>query len=162
VVKAARLIYLNKTCYNGLYRVNRSGHFNVPVGNYRDPLICDELTLRAIHRYLNQHQITILHADYHAALTNVPPGSLVYFDPPYHSPAKRNFTSYHADGFGEADQIALAAACHTLSQQGVYCLLSNADPLDARALCRLHDYPLPPPTGRLIHNTPDEDESTKS
>ncbi|NBU64462.1 MAG: Dam family site-specific DNA-(adenine-N6)-methyltransferase [Chloroflexia bacterium] len=127
VIKAARLIYLNKTCYNGLYRVNRSGHFNVPVGNYRDPLICDEPTLRAIHHYLNQCQITILHADYHEVLTNVPPKSLVYFDPPYHSPAKQNFTSYHADGFDEADQIALAATYRTLSQQGVYCLLSNAD-----------------------------------
>jgi DNA adenine methylase len=127
VVKAARLIYLNKTCYNGLYRVNRSGHFNVPVGTYRDPLICDEPTLRAIHHYLNQHAITILHGDYQSALVHVPPHSLVYFDPPYHSPTKQNFTSYHADGFGEADQITLAAIYHTLSQQGVYCLLSNAD-----------------------------------
>jgi DNA adenine methylase len=127
VVKAARLIYLNKTCYNGLYRVNRSGHFNVPMGTYRDPLICDEPTLRAIHHYLNQHTITILHGDYQSALVQVPPHSLVYFDPPYHSPTKQNFTSYHADGFGEADQISLAATYHTLSQQGVYCILSNAD-----------------------------------
>lgn len=127
VDKAARLIYLNRTCYNGLYRVNSRGYFNVPIGRYLNPLICDSTTLRAMHTYLHQADVTIMSGDYRAALSDIPVGSLVYFDPPYHSPAKQNFTSYHADGFDEADQIALADTFRMLTRQGVYCMLSNAD-----------------------------------
>ena len=127
VDKAARLIYLNRTCFNGLFRVNSRGYFNVPIGRYVNPLICDSETLRAIHTYLRNTDITIMSGDYRDALVNVPPGSLVYFDPPYHSPDKQSFTSYHADGFDEADQVQLAETFRTLSHNGVYCLLSNAD-----------------------------------
>jgi DNA adenine methylase len=127
VDKAARMIYLNKTCFNGLYRVNSRGYFNVPMGRYINPMICDSDTLHAVHTYLTTAQLSILHGDYRHAVADAPAGSLVYFDPPYHSPDKQNFTSYHADGFDEADQITLADTFRDLSARGVYCVLSNAD-----------------------------------
>jgi DNA adenine methylase len=127
VTKAARLLYLNRTCFNGLYRVNRSGFFNTPFGNYAKPTICDADVLRDVHTYLTHANVAIMHGSYESAIAQVPRGSLVYFDPPYHSPTKRNFTSYAAEGFGEQDQIELARHFAELSQRGVHCLLSNAD-----------------------------------
>jgi DNA adenine methylase len=127
VEKAARLIYLNKTCYNGLYRVNKAGFFNTPYGAYRDPVICDAPVLHAVHAYLRENDVSILQGDYADAAKHATPGSLVYFDPPYHSPTQRNFTQYDADGFDESDQIALAQLYALLSERGVRCLLSNAD-----------------------------------
>ncbi|MFM2308974.1 MAG: hypothetical protein RLY87_1095 [Chloroflexota bacterium] len=125
--KAARLIYLNKTCYNGLYRVNKAGFFNTPYGKYRDPLICDTAVLHAVHAYLRDNDVTILHGDYTVAAAHATPGSLVYLDPPYHSPTQRNFTQYDAGGFDESDQKTLATLYADLSKRGVHCLLSNAD-----------------------------------
>jgi DNA adenine methylase len=127
VVKAARLLYLNRTCFNGLYRVNRSGFFNTPFGHYVNPTICDADVLRSVHTYLTHATVTIMHGSYQTAIAQAPRGSVVYFDPPYHSPNKRNFTSYAAEGFGEQDQIELAHHFAELSQRGVHCLLSNAD-----------------------------------
>ena len=127
VAQAARLIYLNKTCFNGLYRVNRSGYFNTPYGAYRDPVICDAPVLRAVHCYLRDNDVTILHGDYTIPAREAPPGALVYFDPPYHTPNQRNFTQYAADGFTEANQVELAAVFRQLSAKGVDCLLSNSD-----------------------------------
>ncbi|MFN5058503.1 MAG: DNA adenine methylase [Chloroflexota bacterium] len=127
VAKAARLLYLNRTCFNGLYRVNRSGFFNTPFGHYANPTICDADVLRDVHTYLTHANVTIVHGSYESAIADAQPGSVVYFDPPYHSPDKRNFTSYAAEGFGEQDQIALARHFAELSQRGVHCLLSNAD-----------------------------------
>ena len=125
--KAARLIYLNRTCFNGLYRVNQRGHNNVPMGRYANPVICDVPVLRAVHAFLRNNDITILQGSYAAATATARAGDLVYFDPPYHSPAKRNFTAYDADGFDEAAQIALAAHFRALAARGVDCVLSNAD-----------------------------------
>ena len=127
VAHAARLIYLNKTCYNGLYRVNQRGFFNTPYGDYREPVICDGPVLRAVHEYLRTNDVTILQGDYAVAARRASAGALVYFDPPYHSPTQRNFTQYAADGFGEADQVALAALYRELSDAGAFCLLSNSD-----------------------------------
>ncbi len=127
VTKAARLIYLNRTCFNGLYRVNRSGFFNTPFGHYTKPTVLDEDVLRDIHTYLKHADITIMHGTYQTAIATLPRGSFVYFDPPYHSPTKRNFTSYAAEGFDEHDQIELAYHFTRLTQQGVHCVLSNAD-----------------------------------
>jgi len=127
VSKAARLIYLNRTCYNGLYRVNRSGFNNTPFGHYANPTINDAHVLREVHTYLTHAEITIMHGSYQLAIADAPRGSFVYFDPPYHSPTKRNFTSYAAEGFGEQEQIELAYHFMHLSQRGVHCLLSNAD-----------------------------------
>ncbi|MDR1239231.1 MAG: DNA adenine methylase [Treponema sp.] len=125
--KAARLVFLNKTCYNGLYRVNSRGRFNVPHGRYKNPVICDEPLLRAAHAYLAAGGIDIRCGDFEAAMQDAAAESFVYFDPPYHSPAGANFTAYQPDGFGEAEQIRLRDLFLALTSRGVRCLLSNAD-----------------------------------
>jgi DNA adenine methylase len=125
--KAGRLIYLNKTCYNGLYRVNSQGFFNVPLGKYKNPLICEDSLLRAISRYLNSANISILSTDFEEAVSKAGTDSFVYFDPPYHSFQKTGFKSYQAQGFDENEQIRLRDLFLGLTEQGVPCLLSNAD-----------------------------------
>ncbi|MDR1093237.1 MAG: DNA adenine methylase [Clostridiales bacterium] len=129
VQKAARLIYLNKTCYNGLYRVNSQGLFNVPYGRYINPAICDGPVLRAIHRYLNggNIEVEILSGDFEAAVETAGRGSFIYFDPPYHSPDNTNFTGYQAGGFGENEQKRLRDVFAARTDAGAKCLLSNAD-----------------------------------
>ncbi|MDR1572161.1 MAG: DNA adenine methylase [Clostridiales Family XIII bacterium] len=129
VQKAARLIYLNKTCYNGLYRVNSQGLFNVPYGRHSDPRICDEPVLRAIHGYLNceSAEIEILNGDFEAAVETAGQGAFVYFDPPYHGPGNNSFTGYQAGGFGEDEQRRLRDVFARLTAAGARCLLSNSD-----------------------------------
>ena len=127
IEKAARLIYLNKTCYNGLYRVNAQGLFNVPYGRYTRPAICEEPVLKAIHNYFKDNGIQILNGDFAAAVQNANQRSFVYFDPPYHSPDNTNFTGYQAGGFGEEAQTRLRDTFVVLSEHGVKCLLSNSD-----------------------------------
>ncbi len=127
VEKAARLIFMNKTCYNGLYRVNSKGLFNVPYGKYKNPKICEENTLRSIHRYFTLSCVEILNADFSCITKNISSNSFVYFDPPYHSPCNTNFTGYQADGFSEKDQLRLRDDYIQLTDSGVKCLLSNAD-----------------------------------
>jgi DNA adenine methylase len=125
--KAARLIFLNKTCFNGLYRVNSQGLFNVPYGNYKNPAICEESLLRQISDYLNANDISITSYDFEIAVADVDKHSFIYFDPPYHSPNKTNFTGYHAAGFNELDQERLRDVFVRLTKQGAKCLLSNSD-----------------------------------
>jgi DNA adenine methylase len=125
--RAARLIYLNKTCYNGLYRVNSRGFFNVPYGRYKNPAIGEEGVLWAVHRYLRDNGVTIMNGDFEEAVKTADGGSFVYFDPPYHRPGKNNFTAYQAGGFGEAEQLRLRDSYLGLTKRGVPCLLSNAD-----------------------------------
>ncbi|MDR2052460.1 MAG: DNA adenine methylase [Treponema sp.] len=125
--KAARLIFLNKTCYNGLYRVNSRGLFNVPYGRHNNPSICDEAVLRRIGAYLNNNDITITNTGYEQAVLSADKNSFVYFDPPYHSPGKTNFTEYHAKGFGGDEQERLRDVYIELTQKGIKCLLSNSD-----------------------------------
>jgi DNA adenine methylase len=132
--KAARLIFLNKTCYNGLYRVNSRGHFNVPRGAYKNPAICEEALLRRISEYLNSNDISIMNADYEGAVAGAGSDSFVYFDPPYHSPGNTNFTGYQAGGFGEDEQRRLRDVYLALTGRGVKCLLSNSDTEFIRAL----------------------------
>ncbi len=129
VQKAARLIYLNKTCYNGLYRVNSQGLFNVPYGRYTNPAICDEPVLRAIHRYLcdDNNEIEILNGDFADSVAEAGRGAFIYFDPPYHSAGNTNFTGYQAGGFGENEQIRLRDVFLEKTEMGAKCLLSNAD-----------------------------------
>jgi DNA adenine methylase len=127
IEKAARLIYLNKTCFNGLYRVNSQGFFNVPYGKYKNPAICDEVVLRQISAYINSNQIVILNQDFEQAVMSAGKKSFVYFDPPYHSPDKTNFTGYQAGGFGEEEQRRLQGVMIKLTKQGAKCLLSNSD-----------------------------------
>lgn len=127
VEKAARFIYLNKTCYNGLYRVNSQGLFNVPFGKYKNPAICEEVTLRAINQYFNSSNITILNGDFSEALKTAGEKDFVYLDPPYHSPNNMNFTGYQAGGFNEGEQVRLYETFLELSNKNVKCLLSNSD-----------------------------------
>jgi DNA adenine methylase len=136
VQKAARLIYLNKTCYNGLYRVNSQGLFNVPYGRYANPAICDESVLRAINKYFchENTEIEILNGDFEVAVRNAGRGSFVYFDPPYHSPDNTNFTGYQAGGFGENEQRRLRDVFVARTNAGAKCLLSNSDTLLIREL----------------------------
>jgi DNA adenine methylase len=123
--RAARVIYLNKTCYNGLWRENSRGENNVPIGRYRNPPICDEPNLRAVAKALRHAKIEQRH--FRTVLRHARPGDFVYFDPPY-APltATSNFTAYHADSFGEADQRELAEVYAELTRKGVKALLSNS------------------------------------
>ena len=124
---AARFIYMNKTCYNGLYRVNSQGLFNVPYGKYKNPMICDEPVLRAVSHYLSSNDIELHTGDFSSILSKADKNSFVYFDPPYHSHNDSNFTGYQAGGFNEDEQIRLRDAFVELSKKGVKCLLSNGD-----------------------------------
>lgn len=121
---AAWMIYLNRTCFNGLYRVNKKNKFNVPFGRYKNPKICDEENLRACSLAL--HGATISHCDFAEAPT-VQEGSFVYFDPPYVPVSKTgDFTSYTRDGFTKEDQIRLRDHALGLKRRGVKVLLSNS------------------------------------
>lgn len=127
VKRAARTVYLNKTCYNGLYRVNLAGQFNSPFGRYKKPLICDVKTLHAVHAYLNDNDVTFLQGDFKDAVKTARPGDFVYFDPPY-DPVNitSNFVGYAAGGFGRAQQVELKELCDDLSARGINWMLSNS------------------------------------
>ncbi|KXI17663.1 DNA adenine methylase [Corynebacterium sp. CMW7794] len=125
--RAARTIYLNKTCYNGLYRVNNAGQFNAPFGRYKNPAICDEQTLRAVSNYLRENDIQLINGDYGTVLEKAQSGDFVYLDPPYDPvTTTSNFTGYQSGGFSHADQTRLKEACDKLSNNGVNFLLSNS------------------------------------
>lgn len=127
IERASRLIYLNKTCFNGLYRVNNSGEFNSPFGRYENPNIVNEPVLRAVSNYLNANEIKITNLDYTEALKKIGKNSLVYFDPPYHPVSESsNFTGYVAGGWGEDEQKRLRDLCDQLNEKGVKFLLSNS------------------------------------
>ncbi len=136
--RAARMIYLNKTGYNGLYRVNRQGKFNVPFGRYKSPTYLDRENLLAVSQALREVQL--LCAAFETVLERAEPGDWVYFDPPY-VPLSRtaNFTAYQAGGFGLDDHRRLRDICLELSRRGVYVMLSNSDTGIVR---ELYDYPL--------------------
>ena len=127
VRKAARLIYLNKTCYNGLYRVNRAGEFNAPFGGYKNPNIVNADTLRAVSAYFNKAQIIFRSGDFAQTLAAVTPDTFVYLDPPYDSSREANgFTSYSKGGFDRDEQKRLKLCCDELDRRGVKFMLSNA------------------------------------
>ncbi len=131
--RAARMIYLNKTGYNGLYRVNRAGKFNVPFGRYKKPNYKDFDNLRAVARALSHAHVEV--APFEQVLEHAQPGDFVYFDPPY-DPVSRTakFTQYHAQGFTRRDQERLARVFYQLRERGVWVMLSNADTPFIRAL----------------------------
>jgi len=126
VEKTARFIYLNKTCYNGLYRVNSQGHFNTPFGNYKNPAICNENVLSAVSKFLNEKDIKMECKDFEECVKKCVEGDFVYFDPPYHSPDNTNFTGYQSGGFNEREQERLFNVFKKLTNKGVKCTLSNA------------------------------------
>ncbi|MCA9972652.1 MAG: DNA adenine methylase [Anaerolineales bacterium] len=123
--RAARLIFLNKTCYNGLYRENSRGEFNVPFGRYANPTICDRRRLQKAAAALRGVALQV--GDFEAVVETAVAGDFVYFDPPY-APlsATSSFTSYHKDGFDTADQQRLAATVARLTAHGVRVMLSNS------------------------------------
>lgn len=124
-VRAARVIYLNKTCYNGLYRENSKGQFNAPFGRYKNPAICDEENLRAVAKTLKNASLVV--RTFAATLDDAKRGDLVYFDPPYLPVSKTaDFTSYSRGGFRMADQEELAEVFAALSGRGIKVMLSNS------------------------------------
>jgi len=127
VERASRIIYLNKTCYNGLFRVNRSGEFNAPFGNYKNPNIVNENTLRAVSEYFNRANIIFTCQDFEAALQRAAKGDFVYLDPPYDPLSETaNFTEYDKGGFNRDEQIRLKRVCDKLNKKGIKFLLSNS------------------------------------
>lgn len=113
VERASRIIYLNKTCYNGLYRVNNAGEFNSPFGKYKNPNIVNEPVIKAVSNYLNSAQIQIFGGDYEVILRDISTNSYVYLDPPYHPISESsNFTGYVQGGWDEKDQLRLRDACN--------------------------------------------------
>ena len=126
--RAVRFYFLNKTAYNGLYRTNRRGHFNVPWGRYTRPALFIPDALRRAARVLQRYAQRLAVTPFEEALALAQAGDFVYLDPPYvprSSTAK--FTAYTKDGFGEEDQRRLAALCRTLDRRGVLFMLSNSD-----------------------------------
>lgn len=127
VQKAARVLYLNKTCFNGLYRVNNAGEFNSPFGNYRNPNIVNAPVLRAVSAYFNSADIHMTTMDYADVLRNVPKGAFVYLDPPYDPVSETaSFTGYSRGGFSRDDQIRLRECCDDLNARGIKFMLSNS------------------------------------
>jgi len=139
VSQAARMIYLNKTCFNGLYRVNKNGGFNVPMGKWKKlPEICDEENLRACSQILRSN-IELCCRDFRVALLEPSEGDFVYLDPPYVPTSKTaNFARFTSEGFGPNDQRDLATAVKLLKERGVQVLVSNAGNQTVRDL-----YPAP-------------------
>jgi DNA adenine methylase len=133
--RAAAFIYLNKTCFNGLWRVNRAGAFNVPIGRYTDPPICVPDTLRAAADVLARADLRC--ADYRTAVEDAERGDFVYFDPPYDPvTTTSSFTSYTADAFSGEDQRALADCARELVARGCRVMLSNSDTPFIRSIYR--------------------------
>lgn len=129
IERASRVLYLNKTCYNGLFRVNQSGQFNSPFGHYKNPNIENATILRAVSDYFNSADITFKNVDFDDLLKEdiVTKDDFVYFDPPYDPISnKSNFTGYTKGGFGREEQVRLKERCDQLSKKGVRFLLSNA------------------------------------
>ena len=127
VQKAARILYLNKTCYNGLFRVNNAGEFNSPFGNYRNPNIVNAPTLRAVNSYLNTATVHLSSTDYAEVLKTLPKGTFVYLDPPYDPVSDTSsFTGYSKGGFTRNDQIRLRECCDDLNARGLKFMLSNS------------------------------------
>ncbi len=127
VEKAARIIYLNKTCYNGLFRVNSQSQFNVPYGKYKNPNILDEGVLKSVSNYLNKYQIEILDGDFEKAVIDAKKGDFIYFDPPYDPVSNTaSFTSYYLNGFNQEEQKRLKEVFDNLDEKGCYLMLSNS------------------------------------
>jgi DNA adenine methylase len=127
---AALFIFLNRTCFNGLYRVNSHGAYNVPQGSYKNPMICDESNLRAVSEKLKR--VKIVCADFRDSRNFIDEKTFAYFDPPYRPlSTTASFTSYAEGGFGDAEQAVLAEFIDEMSQRGANILASNSDPKNA-------------------------------
>lgn len=125
--KAALMIFLNKTCFNGLYRVNKKGLFNVPMGGYKKPKICDEKNIRAVSERLQN--VNIVHGDYKQSESFIDSNTFVYFDPPYRPITESaSFTAYTEYDFNDKEQIELAEFVNKINDKGAKIVVSNSDP----------------------------------
>lgn len=157
VARAARFIFLNKTCYNGLYRVNQQGRFNVPFGKHeRAPKLYDEDNLRAISRLLQNADLVV--RDFSDTALLASKGDFVYLDPPYHRQSNAsNFTSYSRDDFRDEDHVHLAEIFQTLDRRGCTVLLTNSDTELVRELYKDKGYVMESvPANRTINSKPAE------
>jgi len=137
VERAARTIFINRTCYNGLYRLNNKGQFNAPFGYYKNPLICDPDNMRAASEALQRVELRV--EDFSHVAERAEPDDLVYFDPPYVPvSATSSFTHYTGQSFGPVDQRRLAGIFDTLMERGVYVMLSNSHTPLTRELYAAH------------------------
>lgn len=127
VDRAARMIFLNHTCYNGLYRVNSKGQFNTPMGRYRNPLICDETNIKEIHEYLSnpENHIEIMNGSYEDAIKKAKDGDAIYIDHPYDYEDDDGFTKYQMAGFSFADFQKLKEKCDKAVNKGAFVIISN-------------------------------------
>lgn len=121
------MIFLNRTCYNGLYRVNSKGKFNTPMGRYRNPLICDETNIKEIHEYLSnpENHIEIMNGSYEDAIKKAKDGDAIYIDPPYDYEDDDGFTKYQMSGFSFADFQRLKEKCDKAVDKGAFVIISN-------------------------------------
>lgn len=127
IERAARVIFLNKTCYNGLYRVNNAGEFNSPFGKYKNPNIVNAPVLRAVSAYFNSSEITFSSVDFATVLEQLHKGTFVYLDPPYDPISDTSsFTGYSKGGFNREQQIQLRECCDSLNARGIKFMLSNS------------------------------------
>ena len=127
VDRAARMIFLNRTCYNGLYRVNSKGQFNTPMGRYRNPLICDETNIKEIHEYLSnpENHIEIMNGSYEDVIKKAKDGDVIYIDPPYDYEDDDGFTKYQMSGFSFDDFQKLKEKCDKAVNKGAFVIISN-------------------------------------
>ena len=127
IARAAQLIFLNRTCFNGLYRVNSKGEFNTPAGDYKNPTICDEYNLLAVSKALESATIKL--ADFRQVKKDLRSNSFVYFDPPYRPISKTSsFTAYSKHSFNDGEQAALKELFAYIDKKGEFVMLSNSDP----------------------------------
>ncbi|MDD4069953.1 MAG: Dam family site-specific DNA-(adenine-N6)-methyltransferase [Candidatus Izemoplasmatales bacterium] len=126
VFRASRFIFLNKTCYNGLYRVNSSGFFNVPEGKYKNPDIVNDHKIHKLSRFFNEKNVTIRNLDFEKSVNDAKCGDVVYFDPPYDYEAE-GFTAYSSAGFDRGDLTRLKQVCDDLIMRGCKVIISNND-----------------------------------
>ena len=132
IEKAALMIFLNKTCFNGLFRVNKKGLFNVPMGSYKNPMICDEDNLRAVSEKLQN--VTIICGDYRESADFIDENTFVYFDPPYRPITDTaSFTAYTENLFNDEEQIELAKFVDDMHKKGAKMVISNSDPKNSNA-----------------------------
>lgn len=132
IEKAVLMIFLNKTCFNGLFRVNQKGLFNVPMGSYKNPMICDENNLRAVSKKLQN--VTIVCRDYGQSADFIDENTFVYFDPPYRPITDTaSFTAYTENLFNDEEQIKLARFVDDMHKKGTKFVISNSDPKNANA-----------------------------
>lgn len=132
--KAARTIYLNRTCYNGLYRVNKKGHFNTPIGRNSSIQIVNEKGILGISEYLNTADITFFNGDYKRTLKKATNKDFVFLDPPYYPMSKASFLRYDMSPFGVQEQIELKETCDRLNEEGIRFIETNSDCKEIREL----------------------------